>query len=402
MKTHSILLGIFLVSLGAFAQSIKDQKLTYSYIQLPSSPFESGTESFTVITDQQFLEANKDSLELYEIKLEVAKELRAEQMKIWAVEKDNLDKAYYEQMSNYEKQLAAGTPDLIVPVTPSVNSCPCVPDPKKPMLTNEFESTSYTNKILIPLFERGDDGAEILVEFIGFSKGLVTEIVKEKEGKITYTYQYQYKYPVKLTVKDQDGSVTLAKNLTSTEFVSGLTSAFNSKYDYLAWKVDNEDAFWISLESRAYNNTILTTNGLLSEKYGFPTKSKSTEIYTAKDKKFDYSDLLEGYQHAKNGYLELANDRDKDAAVTHLIKATEQWESTLKESNTSDKKARINKKVTAAIYVNLAEAYLWMDDFSTAELYANKAKNLSVGKFTRHAKQLIPFIQAQKVRFDAQ
>tara|TARA_B100000809_G_C15007138_1_gene483638 strand:+ start:436 stop:654 length:219 start_codon:yes stop_codon:yes gene_type:complete len=43
------------------------------------------------------------------------------------------------------------------------------------------------------------------------------------------------------------------------------------------------------------------------------------------------------------------------------------WETALEESNPGDNKSRINKKITALLYVNLAEAYMWMDDFDIAE-----------------------------------
>ena len=73
----------------------------------------------------------------------------------------------------------------------------------------------------------------------------------------------------------------------------------------------------------------------------------------------------------------------------------------LKESNIKDKKARIDKNVTAAIYCNLAEAYIWLNEFDNAEINANKAIGVGVNKYEKHGRALIPFIRDVKNRFNA-
>jgi hypothetical protein len=64
-------------------------------------------------------------------------------------------------------------------------------------------------------------------------------------------------------------------------------------------------------------------------------------------------------------------------------------------------KARINKKITALLYANLATAYLWSNDFDNAELYINKALTIGVLKYKNHCKRLQSSMSDLKLRYDA-
>jgi hypothetical protein len=66
----------------------------------------------------------------------------------------------------------------------------------------------------------------------------------------------------------------------------------------------------------------------------------------------------------------------------------------------NDKNARIDKNVTSALYVNLMEAYMWMDDYSNSEINGNKASNMG-NKYGRDAEGRMPLVKYQKDRFVA-
>lgn len=399
MKKITLGLAAVLISAGMSAQNIKDNKVSFSYIQLPGSPLPSGTENFSTSLDQDMLiQLNEDSTERYELKLEEARKRYEEKMKTWKEEKAKIDKAYYASMANYEKLVAAGNTTAQKPVPPAENSCPCIDAPPAPFLANEVEE-SLISGLTIPGFSQGG-GANIELVFEGFTKGPIKENITTKDNVKSYTYSYQYKYPVKFVVTDEGGAVIRDEYINgSNNFKAMSTSKFTSQYDYKAWQIDGEEPFWRSMENSVKNSSVSAVNGILSDKYGYPTKSRMIEIYTAKDKNHDYSDLVKAYTDAQDGYLMLNGDREKNSAMSKLANAIQQWESTLKESDINNKKARISKKVTGALYANLAEAYSWMDDYSNAQLYANKAINLGVGKFKRHAQNILPFIQGQKARF---
>ena len=62
---------------------------------------------------------------------------------------------------------------------------------------------------------------------------------------------------------------------------------------------------------------------------------------------------------------------------------------------------RVNDKVTAVTRLNLAEAYIWINDYSNAELQLDKTRFLDLNKFTRLAAKQKGLVDDQKARFEA-
>jgi hypothetical protein len=104
---------------------------------------------------------------------------------------------------------------------------------------------------------------------------------------------------------------------------------------------------------------------------------------------------------AKIGYEGFVNDVDKSNAKENISKAINIWLDQLAQSDLSDNKSRINKKSTALLYANLAEAYLWVDEFDKADLYINKAITLGVYKYKNHCKKLQDKMGNLKLRYQA-
>ena len=143
------------------------------------------------------------------------------------------------------------------------------------------------------------------------------------------------------------------------------------------------------------NNHINTT-------YGYPLKSNQNEIYVIKKyKKHSYSEFIDAMTYAQIGYKDFVNDVDKVNAKEKIYKAIEIWEMQLDQSNISDNKSRINKKATALLCANLAEAYLWVDEYNNADLYINKAITLGVFKYKNHCKRLQDKMGNLKLRYQA-
>ena len=400
MKTKLLLVGcIALFSFTSIAQNIQDKKINYSYIQFPAKPLKSGTEVYSVTVQQDFDQRNQDSLEWHEEQVKLAKERRELAMNAWNEQKKVVDRSYYAAMAEWEKQVAAGNTAAAKPGDPVYGQCPCEPDPPKPFLTNDIDADNVIGRIEIPGFTKGEGGATISLAFQGFDKGATTE---KKSTSGDYVYTIKYKHPVKVKITDKGGAVVYDMIHPATSgFKSYTSQKFKSSYEFKLWWMDNESTFWEQRQKDVIGSIVSGINGMLSNDFGYPTKSKVAEIYTAKDKDHDYTDLLEAFQNVQDGLLQLASDRNKSAALNYFGNAVSQYQTILNESNTSDKKARVNKKVTSAVYCNIAECFLWMDDFSQAELFLNKAANLGIGKYKRHGNSLKPFIADQKKRFIA-
>jgi len=400
MKTKILLLvalGSF--TIGATAQNMKDEKVSFTYIQLPSNPFKSGTEEFSVSVTQDFDQRNADSVTWYEARLAKVREEREIAMKAWNDAKNGIDRNYFTAMAAYEKRVAAGDTNAVKPANQVYGSCPCTPDPAPPFLTADIETDAIANMVSIPGMNRSESGAKITLGFRGFDKGKIKE---SKSSAGDWTYSIKFRHPVQVKIEDKDGSVIMDKILASSNgYQSASSPKFKSVYELKIWWMDNEETFWNKRQKDVINGIISKLNAMLADDIGFPTRSRTIEIYTAKDRNHDYTDVLEAYQSVQDGLLQLADDREKDAALEYFGTAVSQYQAILSQSDTKNKKARINKKVTAAMFCNIAHCFLWMDDYSQASLYLSKAANLGVGKYKRHGQNLKPFLLNQKKRYSA-
>jgi hypothetical protein len=142
-------------------------------------------------------------------------------------------------------------------------------------------------------------------------------------------------------------------------------------------------------------------NSFMTSNYGYPVMVRRVELYSAKSKDFDYGDVQKAFSTMESGMLLLAYPEKFNECRNKLSDAVMQYLNILKESDPTNKKARIDNVVTSAIYINLAECYLWMNDFINAEVYANKAITIGINKYERDGKALLGLIREQSMRYSA-
>ena len=83
-------------------------------------------------------------------------------------------------------------------------------------------------------------------------------------------------------------------------------------------------------------------------------------------------------------------------------KAIALWENAMKESQPSNKKARVDGDVTEITILNLIEAYIWKDDYLNAKAYIDKIKTLDPSrKGRRRLERYEPLLKANQARFEA-
>jgi hypothetical protein len=93
--------------------------------------------------------------------------------------------------------------------------------------------------------------------------------------------------------------------------------------------------------------------------------------------------------------------RDRSNAYDALDEAREMWLEVLKESNLQNRKERINAKISAMIWCNLAEIAVWMADFTQADIQVSNVKNSGVFKAKNHINGETSFYNDQKNRWKA-
>jgi hypothetical protein len=229
------------------------------------------------------------------------------------------------------------------------------------------------------------------------------KIIERKSGSgagTKYDYTYQYILPVGITVTTPDGTVLL-KQILMDELQNEHLKSFSSQYDYLVWKIDNEQSLFKNIEQKARANAFSNVNQLLNDQFGFVKMTRETEIYTVKKyKQYEYSDVTAAYTATAQALALVSKDKNRATAIPKLDQAIAKWKGILEESNLYDEKARVNDKITAMIHCNLAELYAWKGDYNNAELELNLALNSGVFKFKNHSERMKDFYTAQRTRWE--
>jgi hypothetical protein len=122
--------------------------------------------------------------------------------------------------------------------------------------------------------------------------------------------------------------------------------------------------------------------------------------YVASNKKTNYDDTatakdstILALSSIKGHTLEVPAD-----TKIRLQRCIELWENILKESAPDDRKSRIDKKVTVALCENVAYCYLFLQNFTQAESYVQKARVLDRKIWQDDISR---FIESQRRRFKA-
>ena len=113
------------------------------------------------------------------------------------------------------------------------------------------------------------------------------------------------------------------------------------------------------------------TSNLINSWYGKTQFNHSTTVvYVQKYKKYNYTEHEEALVHAVSGYKNILHDKAK--SISSFNKAISIWEKILEEYKPNDKKAKINREVAWYTMLNIAEAYLWTENFEKADEYFSR------------------------------
>lgn len=395
---------LFLFALGTsasgFGQNVTENKVNINYIQLPTNVISKQYTFYEVAVNRPYELANEDSLAVYQSRMESASAVYEAEMIAWRQNVNTLKRNYLGQMANWEKKTNAGTPSS-PPQEPVYPPQPIMQEVEMPQMHSDLTDMEVDNAINFQGFSKGAGGVVLTVEVYPISNMRIVETKKGSASTTKYNYVCNYTMPLGIKV-EVPGQGTVLQTIVSNGQRSYTMKTFDSKYEHELWMLDNKDQFWMDLEKAARNSALGTLNETVNDKCGFPVKKRLAEVYTVKKfKDHSYSDLTTAFTIASQGYKRIAESRDRNAAKPKLLEAIAAWKEILKESNPSDKKSRINDKVTALIQCNIAEAYIWLSEFDEAEIYINLAKNSGVSKFKRKATALESLLKERRLRWNS-
>ena len=118
-------------------------------------------------------------------------------------------------------------------------------------------------------------------------------------------------------------------------------------------------------EKMALENALKDLSTYLSMKYGFVTRNNySTGIWTFRTTKKNNYDAINSASQSLVGAYRLGIDSDmREQFESKLHAAIDVWKEEIGNYVPNDKKARISAVQAGLLFLNIAEAYLWMQDW---------------------------------------
>ena len=185
----------------------------------------------------------------------------------------------------------------------------------------------------------------------------LTKSEYEKDGvkKVSYSHSYEssYSFRVDVQILDQAG-MEIYQNSSS-----GSNTIYKSSSKSATAAKDLHNREVKNVKGTRVKNTIEGLNKKMNERFATMSKTFNLRVTKIKPKKYDY----DGFNAATESLKSLANITDQAEKNTICEEAIALWNEDLYESAPDERKARVNKKVTAAAYYNIAHAYFVMGDY---------------------------------------
>jgi hypothetical protein len=406
MKKILLTASLLFAGVLAFGQNMNDHKVSFKYIQLPYIKVDPKFSTYELRVEHDYLAANDDSTAMHEIRKSAAMSVFQSMLATYQTQRDSLDRVYLRSLSAWEKQVNAGAtnPDgtaLTKPNPPMYPEPPAYPNVEAPRLHTDFDASTIGQSVQVAGFEEGVGGIIITMSIQPIQHFPITQTVKGTGASKKYQYNAPYILPIGIKVESPTQGVLLEETLFQGKKNYKMKDQ-KSQYDHQLYMMDNDSILYREIESFARRNAINSVRDYLNNKIGFVEKSRTAEIYSVKKfKDYDYSDVTNAYTILNQGLQYVKNDRDRSGAADKLEEALAAFEEILQESNLSDKKARINDKITAMMQCNIAEIQVWLGEFDDADAIGNLAMNSGEGKAKRHMRDEQGFYADQRKRWEA-
>lgn len=403
-------------SLVVSAQKILTETVNYDDVRLPLTPLDPSIKhyNFTISTpyptDTNNLEAEakrkyEDAKANYPQLVEESKAQYQQELDTYdervkqARENYRIESEEFKKLSLVERlAMADQKPTLKLPPQP-VYRKPSEPYYVKPNLSSviTFDPEVLANSYMtISGLEKGEDnaisGTIVFHDFESLDperkveqKSSYNTRTRRTETRNVYKYITKYKRPVSVHLEIA-GKIVDDGIYKGTEDFTELTTDSRPNMN--------------NIEKESVTNFLKSYANTLNRQYGFSPVKRIAVIGYVKDKKGEYDDLDEAKDYAISGYknYQIGNGPNND----DLNQAIAIWESALKESDVEDRKARIDKKVTVAIYQNLIDAYLATEQFDKVKQALDSLDNIKLNYSQKEdLKAMQSVYEDRKQRFDA-
>ncbi len=384
----NLFLLVIVCSFQLQAQNIDDNFITFPYTQVPLIPIDQGSRSVRFSVEQDVDKANQDSTANYHVKVSNAQRLYEQRMSTW-----------YGQMSLLQQQenTSGISQTASYPIKPYLKYIP------SPIMNSiSVENLSSTSESLnIPGFEKGGGGLLVSFKILPLRDFRINHKKSGTGAQTKYAYSCTFYLSVKMEVYSPDGTM-IFERLVGNSKRTKVLGKYKSKYAFSDWFMKNRSDVYSQAENQGRVTAIQSASKVLESQFGFVNKSRRAEVYSIKKyKDYDYSDVASAYNKTNEALLLVGGSPDRSSAYASLKEARNMWSAILEESNIQNRKERINGKVSAIIWCNIAEISMWMGDFNNVDIHVQNIRNSGVFKAKNHINGETSFYKDQRTRWDA-
>jgi hypothetical protein len=399
MKLSLSLILTCLVGMS-FAQSVKSEDITYTYVKLPTNPVQPKVDNYySTITSSAEAENAKLMAE-YEAEKARAEADYQREMADYPAKVKAADDKYAKEMEHYNAKSTATKvieKQLLNENTKPVHDYVAQPYRRtvsQPVLKTSYDypSLAATYLVLDGFTKAQVNALSYTVNIQGFEhsqpqiKTEVKDEVSVKDGvrstyKVTYYYiEFTYKMPMSVRVSgmnNQEIFYVAPVELTNTKTYKSSQSKTAPSSDF---------SFLIkSTEEAILKENLKFINHLVNDRIGYEITTRATSLDYVKSKNDAHADVMEAYNNATIGLKTLTTN--ETLAKQKLTAAIDAFKVILTESDVYDKKARIDKDITTAIYFDLLECYFAMRNTADAEAILKSLGQLDLSNRDKKQKE---------------
>jgi hypothetical protein len=271
-----------------------------------------------------------------------------------------------------------------------------------------WQRDSLQRALHIPGYKRVRENGDVQVELIVSALTITNKEVNdkpidvEKNGNKSVLHQYwydiTYSFPMKIRVVAKGQVITeqdLAGFFTTQYYPQNRSSLSNLQQEY-----NNDYSFKDGLRYERTEQRKTEVRDWLFSNYGYGMAGDRINVGYVKDKKGEYTDLQKAFSLLYGAIANRKIDYQNDAFNQQVNEAIAIGEAALKEVS-EDKNARIDPKVAAMIYGNIALAYYELNDFDKAEEWVKKITKAAGNNTEQIAYSLKESIADKRARFVA-
>ena len=363
-----ILFSIF--SLSVMAQSVKDENISYTYIKLPSNPVQPKPSNYISNVSAAYEAENQKLMAQYEADKAQAEADYQRDLADYPNKVKAADEKYEREMEAWNNKSTASK--IIEKQVLNENNHPVkdyVAQPYRRNVAMPAMKTAYDNNALASTYlfidglqKGGANALNYSVTLQGFESTqpkVVSEVKKETSRvnnvsttvNVTYYHiEFTYRHPMSFSVTNSLGQeIYAAAPAEFTEFATYKGPATKSSPSM------DITATLKAMEDKCLQENLKSINHMVNDRIGYERTDKTFEMYYVKSKNESHNDIQDAFNAANLGF-KMLNTNEAQGSMK-LNEAIEIWNKALEESDIENKKARIDKDITIAIYFNLLEAY---------------------------------------------